>query len=138
MEYLFVYLLQMLDVIQGVACAIFIVFIVICIALIINCIATFVESCPFIPNKNDIKYKNEAYTLYKIRKGLIKTAIIAFVLSSVLSFIPTKQTLLLMGGTYLGKKAVNAVITDEKIKKVDTIINLQLDKYIKDLQKQGD
>ena len=56
----------------------------------------------------------------------------------MLSFIPTKQTLLLMGGTYLGKKAINAVVTDEKIKKVDTIINLQLDKYIKELQKQED
>lgn len=48
--------------------------------------------------------------------------------------LPTKQTLLLVGGTYLGKKAINTVITDEKIKKVDTIINLQLDKYIKELQ----
>ena len=52
----------------------------------------------------------------------------------ILAVIPTKQTLLLMGGTYLGKKAVNAVITDEKIKKIDTIINLQLDKYIEELQ----
>lgn len=135
MEYLFIYLLQTLDVIQFVACVIFIVFIGICVALIINCIATFADCCSFIPDKDDIKYESETYKLYKIRKGLIKTAIIAFVLSSVLSFIPTKQTLLFMGGTYLGKKAVNAVATDEKIKKVDTIINLQLDKYIKELQK---
>ena len=91
MEYLFVYLLQMLDVIQGVACAIFIVFIVICIALIINCIATFTDCRSFIPDKNDIKDESETYKLYKIRKGLIKTAIIAFVLSSVLSFIPQNK-----------------------------------------------
>ena len=42
-----------------------------------------------------------------------------------------------MGGTYLGKRAVNAVITDEKIKKVDEIINLQLDKYLKELKEQN-
>ena len=49
-------------------------------------------------------------------------------------FIPTKQTLLLIGGTYIGKKAVNQVVTDEKIKKIDTIINLELDKRIKELR----
>lgn len=67
-------------------------------------------------------------------KKVIKAPLILLSIGLILQIIPTKQTLLLMGGTYLGKKAVNAVITDEKIKKVDTIINLQLDKYIKELQ----
>ena len=48
--------------------------------------------------------------------------------------IPTKQTLLLLSGTYLGKKTVKQVVTDEKIKKIDTIINLELDKKIKELK----
>lgn len=39
-----------------------------------------------------------------------------------------------MGGLFLGKKAVNTVITDEKIKKIDTIINLELNKRIKELE----
>lgn len=52
----------------------------------------------------------------------------------ILQIIPTKQTLLLMGGTYLGKKAITTVATDEKLKKVDKIINLQLDKYIKEFE----
>ena len=43
-----------------------------------------------------------------------------------------------MGGMYLGKKAVNTVITDEKIKKIDTIINLELDKRIKELKQSED
>ena len=39
-----------------------------------------------------------------------------------------------MGGTYLGKKAINAVVTDSKIQKVNTIIELELDRRIKELQ----
>jgi hypothetical protein len=48
--------------------------------------------------------------------------------------IPTKQTLLLMGGTYMGKQAVNSVVTSDKMQKVNEIIDLQLDKYIKELK----
>ena len=48
--------------------------------------------------------------------------------------LPTKQTLLLVGGTYLGKKAVNKVITSDKLNKVNTIIELELDKRIKELK----
>lgn len=52
----------------------------------------------------------------------------------ITSLIPTRQTLLLVGGTYMGKKAINTVVTSEKLKKVDTIINLELDKRIKELK----
>ena len=48
--------------------------------------------------------------------------------------LPAKQTLLLMGGTYLGKQAVNQVVTSQKLEKVNTIIDLQLDKYLKELK----
>lgn len=72
-----------------------------------------------------------------LEKKYLKIPLIMVFIGMFLHFIPTKQTLLLMGGTYLGKKAVNTVVTDEKIKKIDTIINLQLDKYIKELQKGG-
>ena len=34
----------------------------------------------------------------------------------------------------MGKKVINTVITSEKLKKVDTIINLELDKRIKELK----
>lgn len=37
-------------------------------------------------------------------------------------FIPEKETLLLMSGTYYGKKAVNAVVTSEKLQKVKGIL----------------
>lgn len=70
----------------------------------------------------------------KLQKIIKPIPIIFLTIGIFTLFIPTKQTLLLMGGMYLGKKAVNTVVTDEKIKKVDTIINLELDKRIKELK----
>lgn len=68
----------------------------------------------------------------------IKPYLITFTITAILfSLFPTKDILLLMGGTYLGKKAVNQVITSQKLKKVNTIIDLQLDKYIKELQAES-
>ena len=67
-------------------------------------------------------------------KFVKKLTIICASLFVFISFIPTKQTLLLMGGTYLGKKAVNEVVQSDKMEKINTIIDLQLDKYIKELQ----
>lgn len=116
MEYLFIYLLQVADFIHNMVGGIMIFAF---IALIATCI--------YIDTDTDKKTKKQGIKL-------IKFFSILFLSGLLLNFIPTKQTLLLIGGTYLGKKAVNAVITDEKIKKVDTIINLQLDKYIKELQ----
>lgn len=113
MEYLFIYLLQAADSIHNASDGIVI------FAFFALIISGFLI-CEKVVKKQGIK--------------LIKIFSILFLSGLFLNFIPTKQTLLLMGGTYLGKKAVNAVITDEKIKKVDTIINLQLDKRIKELQ----
>lgn len=87
------------------------------------------------------------YIIFLIEKDCDSTmkAIVAFFkkiticclsLTVIITFIPTKNTLLLMGGMYLGKKTVNTIITDEKIKKVDTIINLELDKRIGELKKE--
>lgn len=65
----------------------------------------------------------------------IKPYLITFTITAILfSLFPTKDILLLMGGTYLGKKAVNQVITSQKLEKVNTIIDLKLDKYIKESQ----
>lgn len=80
-------------------------------------------------------YNDREEEFFDLAKKGIKFCCIGLVVAILFLFIPTKQTMLLMGGTYLGKKAVNAVVTDEKIQKVDTIINLQLDKYIKELQR---
>lgn len=112
MEYLFIYLLQVADLFSNGSLVLlgFSIFI-----WIVNCLNTN-SGAP------------------SLDKEVIRLPLILLILALAIQILPTKQTLLLMGGTYLGKKAVNAVVTDEKIKKVDTIINLQLDKYIKELQ----
>ena len=137
MEYLFIYLLQIADVINGIAGVLGVFIAFFCVGLFINYIVASVEGCSFIPDEDDKKYNSTSYQLYVLRGYLIKLIIISLISTILLFSIPTKQTLLLMGGTYLGKKAVNAVITDEKIKKIDEIINLQLDKYLKELKEQN-
>lgn len=128
MEYLFIYLLQIGFVIENITK----IFLPIVIAILLGLsflyfMTSFAQQCPHYDE--DEKIKENAFF-----KKNIKRFVVCLIILLALNLIPTKQTLLLMGGTYLGKKAVNAVITDEKIKKVDTIINLQLDKYIKELQ----
>ena len=114
MEYLFIYLLQMADYLHKLSIGL-------------------VAVSPLIWFIHCLTCAREGET--GLEKKFLKNPLIMVFIGIFLHFIPTKQTLLLMGGTYLGKKAINSVVTDEKIKKVDTIINLQLDKYIKELQK---
>lgn len=120
MEYLFIYLLQAVETINIIAACMFIFSSILFLLFVVNYIMA--------------KYENNTNKINSFHKPLTKCFGIFLILSILMFFIPTKRTLLLMGGTYLGKKAVNVVVTDEKIKKVDTIINLQLDKYIKELQ----
>ena len=77
----------------------------------------------------------------KLKKECLESANFAkkyaggfLVLSLILFLFPTKQTLLLLGGTYYGKKAVKQIVTDKKIEKINTIIELELDKRIKELK----
>lgn len=81
-------------------------------------------------DKNDNRYDDERKFLDKLKQILIKLLIA----NLIIVFIPCKQTLLLMGGTYLGKRAVNEVVNSDKLEKINTIIDLQLDKYIKELK----
>ena len=128
MEYLFIYLLQITDSISGLLVILGFVAILSLISLIV---IFYIREAIYASNYTDEKEKQCIDNIKEITK---KICIFAVTIFLILCIIPTKQTLLLMGGTYLGKKAVNAVITDEKIKKVDEIINLQLDKYLKELK----
>ena len=128
MEYLFIYLLQITDSISGLLVILGFVAILSLISLIV---IFYIREAIYASNYTDEKEKQCIDDIKEITK---KICIFAVTIFLILCIIPTKQTLLLMGGTYLGKKAVNAVITDEKIKKVDEIINLQLDKYLKELK----
>lgn len=128
MEYLFIYLLQITD---SISCLLEILGIVAIMSLISLIIIFYIREAVYASNYSDAEEKHCMDNIKEITKKISIFTVATFL---TLVVIPTKQTLLLMGGTYLGKKAVNTVITDEKIKKIDTIINLQLDKYIKELQ----
>lgn len=126
MEYLFIYLLQLanaLTVILGVTTFLTIM------SGVGSLVSYFTISADHGDNK-DVKERE----LNKIFIPFKKVFIVSSIIMVLLGLIPTKNTLLLMGGTYLGKKAVNAVVTDEKIKKVNAIIELELDRRIKELQ----
>ena len=118
MEYLFIYLLQMADVTETISkLATFILTLVVAVNILLDMAAEF----EFEWVKN----------VFKATKKYITNTIIVLI---VLLLIPTQQTLLLMGGTYIGKKAVNQVVTSDKLNKVNTIIELELDKRIKELK----
>lgn len=124
MEYLFIYGLQIANVLEAIlASTIFV-----SISLIIVSIMFYGINYYEITAENwDVALKNTFKTL--------KNTSIAFVIITIfVALLPTRQTLLLMGGTYLGKKAAKEIITSQKLEKVNTIIDLQLDKYIKELK----
>ena len=125
MEYLFIYLLQMADnlfVLQG-------------FIYILLFISIFAWIFVYMTLDTVSYYNREKSTRIKRLLRYIKKFYITCIsILIIASLIPTKQTLLLVGSTYMGKKAINTVITSEKLKKVDTIINLELDKRIKELK----
>lgn len=127
MEYLFIYLLQLTDLIDFLLISSVILIILLIIALIIGSFIHFSE--PYVFDK-DREYGE------KILLEIKKYTIIFFAAFMVLALIPRQKTLLLFGGTYLGKKAINKVVTNEKLQKIDTIINLELDKRIKELKEK--
>lgn len=125
MEYLFIYLLEFCDVLGLIGTVTLVLSIVLMIAMTIYGI----ENIKLFDKTNDY-YEEERRTFDFLKKILSKLVIVTLLICC----IPSKQTLLLMGGVYLGKKAVNTVITDKKIEKVNTIIELELDKRIKELK----
>lgn len=124
MEYLFIYCLQLFEMLSYFKAFLF-------MAL---CIGFLIYLFPKLKYLSDKKYNEEMKEPLDFVKKVLCVFLVVFLL---IVFIPTKNTLLLMGSMYLGKKAVNTIVTDEKIKKIDTIINLELDKRIKELKQEG-
>lgn len=110
MEYLFIYLLQVAKLINLLSV---VFFVILCVLLIIS-----------------LAVKAEDVWQEKWNKPFKQSLIILITLCLLCAFFPSKNTLLLIGGTYLGKR----IISTEKMQKIDEIINLQLDKYIKELK----
>ena len=123
MEYLFIYLLQMADNLSNLQDFIY----------VLLGISIFAYICIYIMIVSD-SYYEEKLRQKRLVRSIKKFYITCIIILITVSLIPTKQTLLLVGGTYLGKKAINTVITDKKIEKVNTIIELELDKRIKELR----
>lgn len=125
MEYLFIYLLQIADSLSNLQGFVY----------ILLGISIFAWVFCYMMLDTASYYNDEKSTRKKrLVRSIKKFYITCISILIIVSFIPTKQTLLLVGGTYLGKKAVNKVITSDKLNKVNTIIELELDKRIKELK----
>lgn len=114
MEYLFIYGLQLAKSLTALGVVIFFVPIVTALFIVMG-----IQDCDFFTEQWN--------------KWLKTLSINCIIISLLLFMLPNKQTLLLMGGIYYGKKAINTVTSSEKLEKVNKIIDLQLDKYIKEL-----
>ena len=125
MEYLFIYLLQMTESLHNLKCFIY--------AFLVVSISAWIFSYMVSDTTSDYNGK-KLFENKEFVRSIKKFYIACISILIIISLIPTKQTLLLIGGTYMGKKAINTVATSEKLKKVDTIINLELDKRIKELK----
>jgi len=125
MEYLFLYLLQLSHAINGLGL----------ICLIFGVIYTCVWLVYVLPTKlcNEETDKLKSLIARYITKPMKTLLIAGFILLS----IPSQQTLVLMGATYYGKRAVTAMSDSKKLEKISTIIDLKLDSYIKDLQEEA-
>lgn len=125
MEYLFLYLLQLSHAINGLGL----------ICLILGAI----YACAWVIYVLPTKFCNEETDWLKtlISKYIAKPMKIFLTTGFILLFIPSQQTLILMGATYYGKKAISTFQDSKKIEKISTIIDLKLDSYIKDLQEEA-
>lgn len=127
MEYLFIYGLDLLGNFEGIVIVLIFMTLFLAAAFLIYTAV----------NWREINSSSEYDEDEKIAHNKFKTILIRFIVASILlSFLPSKRAVLLMGGVYYGKKAVNAVVTSDKLEKVNTIIDLQLDRYIKELKNE--
>lgn len=124
MEYLFIYLLQIADLIGILAC-IFLAFGIFFIMILL-----ILWLLNFIANDNHTdEIKSDMIHIGEMSLFIIIPAIILFL-------IPSKETLLLMGNTYIEEKAINVAINNEAFQKANNIINSQPDEYIKKLERK--
>lgn len=124
MEYLFIYGLQMADGLKTI----------LELTIFVSAALIVASAMFYCMNYGEITANNRGEASKNTFKTLKNTSIVFVIITIFVGLLPTKQTLLLIGGTYLGKKAAKEIITSQKLEKVNTIIDLQLDKYIKELK----
>lgn len=114
MEYLFIYLLQLTDVIEFAKILLFVL------------MACGILALPFVAETTTKKEFEEYWdTFYDVLKVIIVSLVILFML-------PTRQTLLLCGGVAVGKTAIDKISKSTYYEKVTKIIELELDKKVKE------
>ena len=121
MDYLFLYGLQILSELEELS-----VFLFLTAAIAGSAMLLYAISCADMFTEDTKCYKSEL----KVFNTLKKIAIYCVVGLLIFSFIPTKQTAILMGGYYYGKK----VVTNERIEKVNKLIDAELDERIKEIK----
>ena len=134
MDYLFLYLLQVVDVIEGIQIALgFFVALIVILYVVMGFITRFEFGSYEGPDTYGDLNKDFGVNCSNWCKKCLTIFGTIFLITF---FIPTKTTTLMLGGLFLGKKVVNQMSTDDKIKKIDTIISLELDKRIKELSRE--
>lgn len=136
MEYLFIYLLQVCNGLQGIQILFIVLSIFSFVFLAVVISLSFSEGKIGEPSEEDKKHNTAYYQYYIARAFLKKLTIWCIVISIIFSLVPTKQTMLLMGGTYLAKKTISSDVVNSKLSKIDAIIDIQLDKYLKELKQE--
>lgn len=133
MEYLFIYLLQIIECIEVIK----IIFYIFTMTLILFYIVLGLST--------DFKYEQYNGSSYiefldmttksvaTVSRFCKKWILFCLILCLAFALIPSKQTFLLFGGVYYGKKTYQQISTNKRLEKVKTIIDLELDKMIKDL-----
>ena len=114
MEYLFIYLLQLTDLIGFSKILLFVL------------MGFGIMSIPFVAElSTEERFEKYWDNLFDVLKVMLISLIILFIL-------PTRQTLLLCGGVAVGKTAIDKISKSTYYEKVTKIIELELDKKVKE------
>ena len=125
MLYLFIYLAGIIDTFRNFLESVLFfnvpVFILLCVTLIVTKLDEYVD-------------KDFKETISKFFRASVVVLCIA---SFLHIFIPPKTVVYQLAGIYCGKQINQQIHIDKKLQKVSEIIDLQLDKNIKELQKES-
>lgn len=128
MEYLFIYLLQLTDIFEATTTVFTVLF------FVGLCVLAVVSILWLVVNGDSSIYDEERKDATTILLNTAKVVSIIGIITFCISLLPTKQTALLIGGTYVAKRTINSSIVNDKLKAVNEIIDIQLNKYLKELK----